>query len=336
MIFICTRNLNLILSQATNICNTCEQSYHVVHVYIATSRNILHGDCNGHGNEKNLLQDRTLIFHDVMTTGFPSSEHLPPSPNISKPSIKSRSSRSNTLSNPVKLFQLNMSFQHTFTSLNFPAFATPGSWYGTPLTNRPCTATCPATAPLLMKIGRAGGGKRGKNQRQQKQSAPESREKSNTMATSIEIDGVVIESLPSAVFKVELENKAIVLGHISGKIRKNYIKILVGDRVRCELSPYDLSKGRITCMFLHIASLLYFYLQNSFLFVSDLCFLSLFHFYITCSPLQVMLHRKYLVPLLCKKLWKLCIFSQFFILLREEEPTFVSSLLILSKVMAQC
>lgn len=69
------------------------------------------------------------------------------------------------------------------------------------------------------------------------------------MATTIEIDGVVTESLPSATFRVELENKAIVLGHISGKIRKNYIKILVGDRVRCELSPYDLTKGRITCKF---------------------------------------------------------------------------------------
>ncbi len=67
------------------------------------------------------------------------------------------------------------------------------------------------------------------------------------MATVIEVDGVVLESLPSAVFKVELENGAIVLGHISGKIRKNYIKILVGDKVRCELSPYDLTKGRITC-----------------------------------------------------------------------------------------
>jgi len=67
------------------------------------------------------------------------------------------------------------------------------------------------------------------------------------MATTIEVDGVVVESLPSAVFKVELENGAEILGHISGKIRKNYIKILVGDRVRCELSPYDLSKGRITC-----------------------------------------------------------------------------------------
>ncbi|CDF35996.1 Translation initiation factor IF1, Rhodoplastic [Chondrus crispus] len=66
------------------------------------------------------------------------------------------------------------------------------------------------------------------------------------MATTIEIDGIVTESLPSAVFTVQLENDAVVRGHISGKIRKNYIKILVGDKVRCELSPYDLTKGRIT------------------------------------------------------------------------------------------
>lgn len=66
------------------------------------------------------------------------------------------------------------------------------------------------------------------------------------MATTIEIDGVVTESLPSAMFKVELENSAEILAHISGRIRKNFIKILVGDRVKCELSPYDLTKGRIT------------------------------------------------------------------------------------------
>jgi translation initiation factor IF-1 len=68
-------------------------------------------------------------------------------------------------------------------------------------------------------------------------------------ATAIEIDGIVTESLPSAMFRVELENKVTVLAHISGKIRKNYIRILVGDKVRCELSPYDLSKGRITCTY---------------------------------------------------------------------------------------
>jgi translation initiation factor IF-1 len=67
------------------------------------------------------------------------------------------------------------------------------------------------------------------------------------LVTTIELDGIVTESLPSAMFRVELENGINVRGHISGKIRKNYIRILVGDKVRCELSPYDLTKGRITC-----------------------------------------------------------------------------------------
>lgn len=97
---------------------------------------------------------------------------------------------------------------------------------------------------------KAGGGRRGKNQRQQAKNTAESpvREAEDDLTTTtIAIDGTVIESLPSAVFKVELENGANILAHISGRIRKNYIKILLGDRVRCELSPYDLTKGRITC-----------------------------------------------------------------------------------------
>ena len=61
----------------------------------------------------------------------------------------------------------------------------------------------------------------------------------------IEIEGVVVEKLPNAMFKVKLENGHIVLAHISGKLRMNYIKILPGDKVTIELSPYDLSKGRI-------------------------------------------------------------------------------------------
>ena len=61
----------------------------------------------------------------------------------------------------------------------------------------------------------------------------------------IEIEGKVVEKLPNAVFKVELENGHIVLAHISGKLRMNYIRILPGDKVTLELSPYDLSKGRI-------------------------------------------------------------------------------------------
>ncbi len=62
----------------------------------------------------------------------------------------------------------------------------------------------------------------------------------------IEVEGVVVESLPNTEFRVELENGHKVLAHISGKLRMNYIKILPGDKVRLELSPYDLTKGRIT------------------------------------------------------------------------------------------
>ena len=61
----------------------------------------------------------------------------------------------------------------------------------------------------------------------------------------IEIEGVVVEKLPNAMFKVELENGHIVLAHISGKLRMNFIKILPGYKVTLEMSPYDLSKGRI-------------------------------------------------------------------------------------------
>ena len=61
----------------------------------------------------------------------------------------------------------------------------------------------------------------------------------------IEIEGVVVEKLANAMFKVELENGHIVLAHISGKLRMNFIKILPGDKVTLEMSPYDLSKGRI-------------------------------------------------------------------------------------------
>ena len=62
----------------------------------------------------------------------------------------------------------------------------------------------------------------------------------------IEVEGVVVEALPNTNFKVELENGHQVLAHISGKLRMNYIKILPGDKVKLELSPYDLSRGRIT------------------------------------------------------------------------------------------
>jgi translation initiation factor IF-1 len=62
----------------------------------------------------------------------------------------------------------------------------------------------------------------------------------------IEFEGTIKESLPNAMFRVELDNGHRVLAHISGKIRKNFIKILPGDRVRVELTPYDLTRGRIT------------------------------------------------------------------------------------------
>jgi len=62
----------------------------------------------------------------------------------------------------------------------------------------------------------------------------------------IEVEGTVIEPLPNAMFQVELENGHKVLAHVSGKIRMNFIKILPGDKVTVELSPYDLSRGRIT------------------------------------------------------------------------------------------
>ena len=62
----------------------------------------------------------------------------------------------------------------------------------------------------------------------------------------IEIEGIVVEKLPNAMFKVELENGHQVLANISGKLRKNFIRILPGDKVTMEMSPYDLTKGRIT------------------------------------------------------------------------------------------
>jgi len=62
----------------------------------------------------------------------------------------------------------------------------------------------------------------------------------------IEVEGVVVEPLPNAMFRVKLENDHVVLAHISGKMRMHYIRILPGDKVTVELSPYDLNRGRIT------------------------------------------------------------------------------------------
>jgi len=63
---------------------------------------------------------------------------------------------------------------------------------------------------------------------------------------SIEMEGTVVETLPNTQFRVELENGHVVIAHISGKMRKHYIRILTGDKVTVQLTPYDLSKGRIT------------------------------------------------------------------------------------------
>ena len=65
----------------------------------------------------------------------------------------------------------------------------------------------------------------------------------------IETEGTVIETLPNAMFRVELANKHVILAHISGRMRKHFIRILPGDKVLVELSPYDLTKGRITYRF---------------------------------------------------------------------------------------
>jgi translation initiation factor IF-1 len=66
---------------------------------------------------------------------------------------------------------------------------------------------------------------------------------------AISVEGTVIEALPNASFRVELENKHVVLAHVSGKMRMNFIRILPGDKVTIELSPYDLNRGRITYRF---------------------------------------------------------------------------------------
>lgn len=62
---------------------------------------------------------------------------------------------------------------------------------------------------------------------------------------AIEVEGTIIEALPNAMFRVELDNKHMVLAHVSGKMRMHFIRILPGDRVKLELSPYDLTRGRI-------------------------------------------------------------------------------------------
>lgn len=76
--------------------------------------------------------------------------------------------------------------------------------------------------------------------------AEKHKEKDYMAKDVIELEGTIIESMPNAMFRVKLENDHEILAHISGKIRKNFIRILPGDKVKVEMTPYDLSKGRIT------------------------------------------------------------------------------------------
>lgn len=70
--------------------------------------------------------------------------------------------------------------------------------------------------------------------------------RTDTKGDTLEMEGTVLEALPNTMFRVQLDNGHTVLAHISGKMRKHFIKILMGDKVRVELSPYDLTRGRIT------------------------------------------------------------------------------------------
>jgi translation initiation factor IF-1 len=78
---------------------------------------------------------------------------------------------------------------------------------------------------------------------------PEERQPKKPKDDAIEVEGTVVEPLPNAMFRVELENGHRVLAHVSGKMRMNFIRILPGDRVKVELSAYDLTRGRITYRF---------------------------------------------------------------------------------------
>lgn len=85
----------------------------------------------------------------------------------------------------------------------------------------------------------------GRNKNIIKKSQRTGKENSMSKSDVVEIEGTVVEKLPNAMFQVELENGHRVLAHISGKLRQNFIRILPGDKVTLELSPYDLTKGRI-------------------------------------------------------------------------------------------
>lgn len=98
--------------------------------------------------------------------------------------------------------------------------------------------------------GATGGGRPGSRSRKLASKAAQREKQQARTGTvkedAIEIDGLVSEALPNTMFRIDLDNGHQVLGHISGKMRKHYIRLVPGDRVRVELSPYDLSRGRIT------------------------------------------------------------------------------------------
>ena len=86
----------------------------------------------------------------------------------------------------------------------------------------------------------------GGTRKRQKRKALSEREERPAKEDSIEVDGVIVETLPNAMFRVDIEGGNNVLAHISGRMRKHFIRILPGDSVKVELSPYDLTRGRIT------------------------------------------------------------------------------------------
>jgi len=99
-----------------------------------------------------------------------------------------------------------------------------------------------------MRRGRRGGGG-GRRNRPAADKPAEATETEPSKEDAIEVEGAVVEPLPNAMFRVELDSGHRVLAHVSGKMRMNFIRILPGDRVKVELSPYDLSRGRITYRF---------------------------------------------------------------------------------------
>jgi translation initiation factor IF-1 len=88
--------------------------------------------------------------------------------------------------------------------------------------------------------------RRGRKKRKKRVSPEEREERKATKEDAIEVDGVIVETLPNAMFRVDIEGGHNVLAHISGRMRKHFIRILPGDSVKVELSPYDLTRGRIT------------------------------------------------------------------------------------------